>query len=151
LLIGVTPSGFIYSDPTFSISLGYGLELSADDLARDWDQAARPRQALAFTRQPRVANAHLAQAVAPAPITRVELPKRPVAVAATPTASLDRTPMLSPQARPEAQQPTPDPVTPVPERLQAPGRPGVGLGAGGVVIAAGVLAAITLWRARRLV
>ena len=29
LVIGVTPDGLIYSDPSFSSSLGYGLELSA--------------------------------------------------------------------------------------------------------------------------
>ena len=80
LLIGTTASGFIYADPSFSSSLGYGLELSETDLAKVWDAAARPRQALAFAAQRAVMSTHIAQAVAPVPITRVELPALPTPV-----------------------------------------------------------------------
>jgi hypothetical protein len=145
LLIGLTPSGFIYSDPTFSSSLGYGLEVSADDLAAYWDQPARPRQALALTRQPAVAAAHLAQAVAPVPITRVQLPRRPVALPAVPAATLapTPTPTSTPTAVPQI------PVTPVPVSVPAQVEARTEQGADGILMIAGVLAAITLWRARR--
>jgi hypothetical protein len=39
LMIGTTPDGLIYSDPTFSSSLGYGLELSNADFTGLWDAA----------------------------------------------------------------------------------------------------------------
>jgi hypothetical protein len=86
LLIGTTPSGFIYNDPTFSSSLGYGLELGEPDLLKFWDAAARPRQALAFVARPQPAarQAHVADASAPEPIARQTATPLP---AATPTAA----------------------------------------------------------------
>jgi hypothetical protein len=86
LLIGTTPSGFIYDDPTFSSSLGYGLELGEADLLRFWDAAARPRQALAFVARPKppARQAHVADANAPEPIARETATPLPIA---TPTAA----------------------------------------------------------------
>jgi hypothetical protein len=86
LLIGTTQAGFIYNDPSFSSSLGYGLELSETDLLKFWDAAARPRQALAFVARPKAParQAHLAEANAPEPIARETATPLPVA---TPTAA----------------------------------------------------------------
>jgi Transglycosylase SLT domain len=148
VLIGATASGFIYSDPSFSSSLGYGLEMSSTDLESFWDQAARPRQALAFAARPRTAAAHVAPAVAPVPITRVEL-RTPVPVATTVSTATER-----PQDR--ASSPVPNvPTEPVPATNVAPASgstptPEDGLGP----LPVGVLALITLgalrwWRARR--
>ena len=39
LIIGVTPDGLIYSDPSFSSSLGYGLELSDAEFEAAWQAA----------------------------------------------------------------------------------------------------------------
>lgn len=94
LLIGTTPDGFIYDDPSFSSSLGYGLQMSEADLTQFWDTATRPRQALAFIARPRsmLAQAHLAQPQPPAVIARVlptptPLPATDIPLA-TPTATL---------------------------------------------------------------
>jgi hypothetical protein len=83
VFIGTTPDGFIYNDPTFSSSLGYGLELSEADLLKFWDAAASPRQALAFVARPKplARQAHLAQAEAPEPIARVVPAPTPVPAA----------------------------------------------------------------------
>jgi Transglycosylase SLT domain len=78
VLIGSTPDGFIYNDPTFSSSLGYGLEISETDLLKYWDAAARPRQALAFVARPKVAAHHVAEAEAPEPIARMTATATPV-------------------------------------------------------------------------
>jgi membrane-bound lytic murein transglycosylase B len=53
VLIGTTTEGFVYSDPSFSSSLGYGLSLSAADFVKAWEAAERPRQALGFIRRPK--------------------------------------------------------------------------------------------------
>jgi hypothetical protein len=52
VVIGTTPTGLVYSDPSFSTSLGYGLELSDADFLAAWQAAATPRQALAFILRP---------------------------------------------------------------------------------------------------
>ena len=112
LLIGATPRSFIYADPTFSSSLGYGLELSDADLEKFWDAAARPRQALAFTARPASLGVHVAQAVAPIPITRVELPPTPAPMplpVLAPTPTEDAVVTFQPMA------PTPAPVDAVTE------------------------------------
>jgi hypothetical protein len=85
VLIGTTPSGFIYNDPTFSSSLGYGLELTEADLLNFWDAAARPRQALAFAARPRppAHPVHLAEANAPEPIARETATPVPLPTATT--------------------------------------------------------------------
>jgi hypothetical protein len=105
LMIGTTDTGFIYADPSFSSSLGYGIELSNTDLEKLWDGAAQPRQALAFTARPGVMSAHVAVAVAPVPITRIQLPSTPtplptaVAVAVpTPTQVATVEPLPTPLA-----------------------------------------------------
>jgi hypothetical protein len=97
VLIGSTRNGFIYSDPSFSSSLGYGLQISETDLLAAWDAATRPRQALAFVPRPRppARQAHIGEAEAPETVARV---------AATSTA-LPARPTLVPTAQP----PTPTP------------------------------------------
>src|SRR5207245_9200764 len=80
LLIGATPDGVIYSDSTFSSSLGYGLELSDADFTRLWDAATPPRQALAYTRAPSRHQAHLREVEPPAQIARAFPPPTPLPV-----------------------------------------------------------------------
>ena len=48
LIVRATPHGLIYSDPTFSSSLGYGLEVSDAAFDQAWQAASTPKQALAF-------------------------------------------------------------------------------------------------------
>jgi hypothetical protein len=78
LLIGATQTGFVYSDPSFASSLGYGLQMSDSDLARFWDAATRPRQALAFMLRPPQRQAHLGQAEPPEPVARVTATPTPL-------------------------------------------------------------------------
>jgi hypothetical protein len=87
LLVGSTQDGFVYSDPSFSSSLGYGLRLSDADLLTAWDAASRPRQALAFVPRPRQPAhlAHVAEAEAPEPLARVVTTSTPAPVLAQPT------------------------------------------------------------------
>jgi hypothetical protein len=87
VLIGTTPDGFVYSDPSFSSSLGYGLQLRETDLLTAWDAATRPRQALAFVPRPRplARQAHVAEAQAPETIARLPATSTPVPVVARPT------------------------------------------------------------------
>ncbi len=87
LLIGSSQSGFVYSDPTFASSLGYGLQISETDLQSAWDAATRPRQALAFVPRPRTPTllAHLAEATPPDTIARVVITPTPAPVVVQPT------------------------------------------------------------------
>lgn len=87
VLIGSTQDGFVYSDPTFSSSLGYGLQMSNTDLLTAWDAAKRPRQALAFVPRPTPPAhlSHIAEAQPPDAIARVEPTGTPVPVAVQPT------------------------------------------------------------------
>jgi hypothetical protein len=52
VIVGETADGLVYSDPSFSTSLGYGLELSDADFFKAWQGASTPLQALAFTPRP---------------------------------------------------------------------------------------------------
>jgi transglycosylase-like protein with SLT domain len=117
LLTGTTPTGFIYADPSFSSSLGYGLELSDVDFEKLWDAAARPRQALAFSPRPAAFGAHVAEPVAPVPITRIEAPPTP-----TPMPVVAPTPTLLATLTPESLAPTPTPAV-TEEHVSTPGRP----------------------------
>jgi transglycosylase-like protein with SLT domain len=99
LVIGTTTTGLIYSDPSFSSSLGYGLELSDVDFENVWDAAAEPRRALAFTARPRPdpRQAHVRIAEPPDAIARV----LPTVTAATvtpepPTATPAAVPTVNP-------------------------------------------------------
>jgi hypothetical protein len=99
VVIGLTPSGLVYNDPSFSSSLGYGLELSIADFETAWQAASTPHQALAFTRRPRLParEAHVKEAdpgevfarqtatPVPTPLPVVVAPTRPPAPAAEPT------------------------------------------------------------------
>ena len=87
VLIGTTQDGFIYSDPSFASSLGYGLQMSGSDLLTAWDAATRPRQALAFVPRPQAParQAHVAEAMPPEPIARVVATSTPVPVVLQPT------------------------------------------------------------------
>jgi hypothetical protein len=116
VLIGTTPTGFVYNDPTFSSSLGYGLEMSDADLRRSWDAAARPRQALAFVARPRPLprQAHVAEAEMPEPVARVQATPTPLATATpiptptpVPVATLEPTSTAAPQPSANTEPPPP--------------------------------------------
>jgi hypothetical protein len=102
LLIGTTADGLVYNDPTFSSSLGYGLEISERDFLKLWDTPWKPRQALAFVARPRppARGAHLHAAEPPEAIARL-----------VPTATVTRPSM--------AAQDLSDPDTEVTERVAA--------------------------------
>src|SRR5262249_2111368 len=149
--------GFVYSDPTFASSLGYGLQISEQDLQSAWDIATRPRQALAFVPRPRppTRQAHLAEANPPQAIARVVVTPTPAPVLLRAT----EVPVLA------ADMPTP---TSTPLAAQAvsvaasvPGHPGVAVEAQAppadwswtVLIGLAAISVATLsvrgWRARR--
>jgi hypothetical protein len=89
VLIGSTQDGFVYSDPSFSSSLGYGLQVSETDLVTVWDAATRPRQALAFVPRPNLParQAHIAEAQEPQVVARVLATSTSVPVAVVPTST----------------------------------------------------------------
>jgi hypothetical protein len=157
VLIGSTGGGFIYNDPSFSSSLGYGLELAEGEFAQAWQSAAHPGRAWAFLPAPAPlpASAHVRQADLPAPIARV-LP--------TPT-PLPPPPRLTPVLAPAQVAPTvlpeddgPRPSTPEPVAADAASRSTervaqpASFDASGVVLAAClalVLAAVAVQATRR--
>jgi hypothetical protein len=73
VVLGMTADGLIYSDPSFSSSLGYGLELSNTNFLASWQSARSWRRALAFTPRPRppARQAHVRAAEPPAMIPRI--------------------------------------------------------------------------------
>src|SRR5207248_2698537 len=111
VIIGTSANGFIYSDPTFSSSLGYGLELGDVDFLTAWNAASRPRQALAFVTRPRqpTQQAHLSAAEPPAPIARI-----------LPTATPQPTPTDKPSPLPATPEPIAAAVAPTSTRVDAP-------------------------------
>ena len=134
VLVGVSRDGdtFVYHDPTFASSLGYGLELTRTDLTAAWDQAATPRRAVAFARRP-AAPAREPRSD-PTTATTVEpAPRPPDANEPTTPASLSFTP---------ADEPT---IEPVPERdgvdVELSETPGPAVQLAGAI---GALAVITL-------
>lgn len=52
LVIGATPDRLIYNDPSFSSSLGYGLEVDDATFLDAWQTAATPLQALSISTRP---------------------------------------------------------------------------------------------------
>lgn len=48
VISGLTPTGFIYNDAAFATTLGYGLEISDDELEFAWDNSSIPHHAAAF-------------------------------------------------------------------------------------------------------
>jgi hypothetical protein len=153
MLIGSTSTGFVYSDPTFASSLGYGLEISETDLLTACDAATRSRQALAFVARPRPLplQAHIAEADPPDTIARV-LP--------TPTAISIALPATEP---PTLVDSTATPLTTV-EPVAAPASSAVAASAAspsrpadwswtvliGLAVASAGTVVVRLWRARRL-
>ena len=107
VVIGKTPTGLVYSDPSFSSSLGYGLELSDADFLVAWQAASTPRQALAFTlRPPPLArDTHLRMAEPPPVYARVLAAPAPPTPEVTP-APLPRPTAAAPLAQ-QAQAPVP--------------------------------------------
>jgi hypothetical protein len=97
VVIGTTPTGLVYSDPSFSSSLGYGLELSDAEFLTVWQAASTPGQALALSLRPAplAREAHIRVAEPPPVYARI-LP-----VAEPPT--LEATP--APQPVPRADEP----------------------------------------------
>jgi hypothetical protein len=81
VLIGTTPTGLVFSDPSFSSSLGYGLELSDAEFLRTWQAASTPGQALAFSLRPAppMRDAHVRAVEAPPVYARVAATAEPPA------------------------------------------------------------------------
>jgi hypothetical protein len=143
VVLGITAAGLIVSDPSFSSTLGYGLELSDADFLAAWQSARSPKWALAFSARPKplARQAHLRTAEPP-PLVARELP--------TPT------PVPTPvPTRPVVPTPAPtQPVVAAPE-ADTPATPTEGgadqswmlLAAGAAFVAA--VFGFRLWRARR--
>jgi hypothetical protein len=49
VISGLTPNGFIYNDGAFATTLGYGLEITDDELERAWTNVSIPHHAVAMT------------------------------------------------------------------------------------------------------
>jgi hypothetical protein len=58
VVIGMTSDGLIYNDPSFSSSLGYGLEIGDVAFLKAWQEASTPLTALAFRPRPSEHGAH---------------------------------------------------------------------------------------------
>jgi hypothetical protein len=113
VVIGSTQTALVYSDPSFSSSLGYGLELPDADFLKAWQSARTPLQALAFTARPRplARDAHVRTADLQPVYARV-LPTPPPVPA--PVAVLSRAPQV------RALAPLPDESPPPSAQLAAP-------------------------------
>ena len=97
VVIGTTADGLIVSDPTFSSSLGYGLQLSDAEFLASWQSASSPRRALAFALRPKplARQAHLRTAEPPEPFAWVVPTPTPVP---TPSPTAPVVPALPPDA-----------------------------------------------------
>jgi Transglycosylase SLT domain len=145
VVIGETPAGLVYSDPAFSSSLGYGLEVSDADFLATWRAASTPNQALALSPRPAplARDAHLRIAEPPPVYARV-LPTPPPATPVPPTPELTVPPLIVPTA--------PATAVPVAAAVEVPTAGGddpswiIVLGAG-VILVAAVL--IRRWRTRQ--
>ncbi len=86
VVIGKTPTGLVYSDPSFSSSLGYGLELSDAEFLTVWQAASTPGQALALSLRPAplARDAHIRVAEPPPFYARVLPVAEPPTLEATP-------------------------------------------------------------------
>jgi hypothetical protein len=108
VIVGKTRDGLIYNDPTFSSSLGYGLELSEVDFLSFWGGSGseQSRQAWSFVARPkpRGGQTHLRDAEPPEVIARV-MPT-PTPTPPPPTAT------LVPATVGPTVVPTADPVVP---------------------------------------
>jgi hypothetical protein len=106
IVIGMTADGVIVSDPTFSSTLGYGLQLGNAEFLARWQSASSPRRALAFSVRPKplARQAHVRTAEPPPPFARVVPTPTPTAVPTpSPTAAL--MPTLAPAPPPLAPAP----------------------------------------------
>jgi Transglycosylase SLT domain len=84
LVIGSTADGLIVSDPSFSSSLGYGLEVRDVDLLKAWQAASPPLQAVAFARAPRRSQSHVVMVDEPMAIPRIVVTPPPASASAPP-------------------------------------------------------------------
>jgi hypothetical protein len=100
VIIGQTPTGLIYNDPSFASTLGYGLELGDAEFGAAWLRASLPLRALAFVDRP-------AEPAREVPGRGVELP----AVVARATASPVPTVLPTPRAVAAAVAQTTDTAT----------------------------------------
>ncbi len=146
VLIGKTPGGLVYSDASFSTSLGYGLELSDTEFLAAWQAASTPDQAMAVSVRPlplpRDAHVHVAE---PPPVYARVFP--------TPAPASPTPEVTQPAAAVFAQDPTPGPVLGAPtlaaEAAALPARASASetgpawvlilLGAGASVLVAGLV------------
>ena len=153
VLLGLTRLGFIYNDPSFASSLGYGLEISADDFENAWQRAALPHQAVAFRRRPSppAREAHHrpdpAEIVDP-PVVQAGLPVQQ----RTPVPRVLVRPTHAPTADVVATTPVPDP-NPTLVMAQPPVQAATAVPVAGLVLGLGTLGALaagTLYARRRI-
>ena len=144
VVVGLTPSGLVYNDPSFSSSLGYGIELANADFEAAWQAASIPHQALAFTRRPRLPTreAHVKEADPGEVFARQTATPRPtpvpVPVLAAPTSPpLEPEPTQVPMVTPEPEPPAVAAPTPA-EAAAAAAPSGGALDVSPLVILAGV-------------
>lgn len=80
VLQGVTAHGFIYNDPSFSSSLGYGMEIDDDALGEAWSAAATPFAGAALAHRPMLTQprVHAVEPSFPALVARVVPTSTPV-------------------------------------------------------------------------
>jgi hypothetical protein len=113
LLLGFIGDHFVYNDPSFASSLGYGLEVSGADLQAAWDRAAPPRRAVAFARR------QAATAFEPAPIPT----STPTPAVVAPTVVPTPEPTLAPTEEPLLDEPTPEPLAATAPEVELPEAP----------------------------
>jgi hypothetical protein len=97
LLLGLAGDRFVYSDPSFASSLGFGLEIAARDLEAAWDQASTPRRGVAFARRPEVTTLEPAPQAEPTP---APAPTRPPVPTPRPRPTMTPAPTLMPTEEP---------------------------------------------------
>jgi hypothetical protein len=93
VVIGTTADGLVYSDPSFSSSLGYGLEIEDVAFLKAWQEASAPLKALAFRPRPSEYGAHQREVDPGAVFSRVLASATPqVEESPTPSATVEPVP-----------------------------------------------------------
>jgi hypothetical protein len=153
LVIGDSPTGLLVSDPTFSSTLGYGIEIDDVALLKAWQAASAPMQALAFSRAPQTHDFHLATAESPAVVPRIvmtpppSVPASPPVEAQVPAPATIAPPTVAP-ALEEAPLAAPTAAAARPERGEADW-PWLVLAFGALLAGGTVFLKLKLWRGGR--
>jgi len=93
VVVGMTPDGLIYSDASFSSSLGYGLEIDDVAFLKAWQEASTPLTALAFRPRPGERGTHQREIEPGAVFSRELATATPqVEVVPTPSATVELVP-----------------------------------------------------------